>query len=403
MSAAIVWALQEWVPPTWALLGGILVFLRLGLFGYWINGYWGGAVAATGGALVLGALPRIIHHGRTRDALIMGLGVAILANSRPFEGLIFSAPALAVILVWLFCRRSPPWQMTLSRVVAPFCVVMVLCGAFMGYYIWRGTRNPLVFPYSVYDRTYMGNSPALLWQKATPAIHYTNAQFEDFFNGWNHDTWKEGRADSMVKAVGVFGRDVGRFVRFFLWPELCAPFLALLWILRDRRMRFPIMQATICFVLVAWFNPHYAAPVLVTVFLLLIQGLRHLRKFVYRGRPVGIGLARAVVVTAVLLAPFHAVEFPKPGVAGRARIEAELEKQSGRHLVIVRYSPEHNSQAEWAYNRADIDNSSVVWARDIPGVSLAPLLFYFNDRHVWIVDADSRRPEAQPYSAPTGY
>jgi len=406
MTAAIVWALQGWVPPPWALLGGVLVFLRLGLFGYWIDGYWGGAVAATGGALVLGPLPRIIHHRRTRDALILGLGVAILANSRPFEGLIFSAPALAVISVWLVRRRSPPWQMRLSRAVAPFFVVMALCGIFMAFYNWRGTGNPLLFPYNVYDRTYMSNSPALLWQKATSAIHYTNAQFDAFFNGWNHDTWKEGRADSIGKAVRVFGRNVGRFVRFFLWPELCAPFLALFWILRDRRMRLPILQTTICFggfVLAAWFNPHYAAPVLVTVFLLLIQGLRHLRKFVYRGRPIGIGLSRAVVVSAVLLAPFHAVEFPKPGVAGRARIEAELEKQSGNHLVIVRYSPEHNSQAEWVYNRADIDNSKVVWARDIPGVALAPLLSYFNDRHVWIVDADSRWPEARPYDIPTGY
>jgi hypothetical protein len=399
MTGAIVWALQGWVPAPWALLGGFFVLLRLGLFGYWVNGYWGGAVAATGGALAVGALPRIIHHQRARDSLVLGVGAAILANSRPFEGLIFLLPVLGALLVWLFRGRRLPGREAFPRVVIPILAVMLVCGMFMAYYNWRGTGNPLLLPYALNDKTYQTGTPSLLWRKATP-MHYANAQFESFYNGWNHDTWQEGRADSIGKAMRLFGRNVGRFVRFFLWPELCVPFLAAFWIVRDRRMRLLILQTAICFggfLLVAWFNPHYAAPVLPAVVILMIQGLRHLRKLRCQGRPAGIGLSRAVVISAIVLVPFHATEFPKPGVANRARIAALLEKTPGQHLVIVHYSPQHNSQAEWVYNRADIDAAKVVWAREIPGIDMAPLLAYFRDRRVWVVDADSRSPEPQPY------
>src|SRR6202035_141177 len=54
MCAAICWMLQAWLPPTWALLGGMLAVLRIGLFSYWIDTYHGGgSLVALGGALVL--------------------------------------------------------------------------------------------------------------------------------------------------------------------------------------------------------------------------------------------------------------------------------------------------------------------------------------------------------------
>ena len=108
MCSAFCWMLQAWLPPPWALLGAALALLRLGILSYWMNTYWCASVAAFGGALVLGAWPRLRKRLRMRDALLMGLGLVILANSRPYEGLVFSLPVAGAMLWWLVGRSGRP-------------------------------------------------------------------------------------------------------------------------------------------------------------------------------------------------------------------------------------------------------------------------------------------------------
>jgi hypothetical protein len=44
--AGITWMLQGWVPPLWALSGGLLATIRLGIFSYWANSYFGGTLVS---------------------------------------------------------------------------------------------------------------------------------------------------------------------------------------------------------------------------------------------------------------------------------------------------------------------------------------------------------------------
>src|SRR5580658_6927518 len=79
LCALCYWMLFAWTTPEWALAGGLLAVIEFGPLSQWMNSYWGGAVAACGGCLVFGALPRLNDAGRVRADSSMGalLGLGI--------------------------------------------------------------------------------------------------------------------------------------------------------------------------------------------------------------------------------------------------------------------------------------------------------------------------------------
>jgi len=408
MCATVVWMLQAWMPSRWAFLGGVITLCNLGVVSYWVNSYWGGAVAATAGALVLGALPRIFRTQRVRYSLLLGLGVAILANNRPYEGLLLCIPAAAWLLFWVVGRSSPPLRKTAPTVLLPIAGVLALTAVFMAYYNWRLTGNALLMPHSLNFRTYY-RTPVFLWQHAGAPIHYNNQQFEDFYNGWNRNLYNGGVRD----LVQISREKVRLLTGVFLWPGALPALFCLPLALRDRRMRLLFVELLFCLAgifCVVYSVPHYAAPLTCVIYGLIVQGIRHLRAIRFGTRPAGIGLARASILLLLLTTGFNTYQLIRTpahayslswnvgtGSPGRAAIERQLDQVPGKHLIVVRYGATHNPHGEWVFNHADIDRSRIVWARELDPQQNDKLFTYFRDRQIWLFEPDRNSQTLTPY------
>ncbi len=415
MCAAISWMLQGWLSPGWALLGAMLAVLRLALFSYWIDTYTGaGALAALGGALVLGAVPRIRRNFRTRDFFWMALGMGILATSRPYEGFLVSIPAVSVLAWWSF-KKSQPAPSILLRRTAPAALVLTATIAFMAYYDYRVFGSAFTPPYKINRQTY-AVAQHFIWQPLQPEPVYRHRIMRDFYTGPEDQAemglyrYETRSVQGLLKANTI---KVAAAVAFYLNFALIPPLVMLPWAVRQRRIGFLTLTGIVVVAGLAmetFFLQHYLAPATALLYAVLLQCMRHLR---VRG-PSGLFLVRATPVLCLALAILHvfaqalhidigrerSITYAWYGAAPvgleRARVLSELENLPGPQLAIVAYAP-HHMLNDWIYNAADIDKSKVIWARQMDPASDRELLNYYKGRQAWLVEPDCNPPRVSPF------
>jgi hypothetical protein len=404
MCSALCWMLQGWVPARWALLGGVLAAMRLGILSYWMNTYWCASVAALGGALVLGAWPRLRKRPSAGMSAVMAFGLVVLANSRPYEGFVFAIPVAVGLLAFTMQRLA--LRESLTRIVLPILAVLVLGGMATGYYYYRVTGSPWVMTYEV-NRGQYATAPYFIWQTPRPEPVYHNVVMRDYYR-WELKEFERNRT-----VRGYLQRAVEKIVswwQFYLGPLLTLPLFAFPWVWRSRKMRLPLV---ICGVMVAgfavqtWTFPHYFSPGTGALYILLVQGLRYIRVWRRDERKTGLAVVRvvflvaaAMIVLRVTAAATHTYiepEWPR-GNLERAAVVRQLRQLAGDQLVFMRYGDHHNVDREWVWNEASIDAAKIVWARDMGDSQNQELLNYFPNRHAWMIDGDDLHPKLESYA-----
>jgi hypothetical protein len=389
--------LQGWMPPVYALLTSIFMLGQVTVVSAWMNGYWGGAVPAFGGCLLLGALPRLARRPTRTIALIAALSVLILGNSRPYEGLVLSVGIL-LALVWWRSRRAQGFaELCSRRVLRPFLVVLGLGALWMGYYNFRVTGSPFLMPYTLYTRTYaVAPNLLVLPERRPPAYHHEILR--KFWTETDPIYYREGKLNPL--RIQSFLHNVLPF--FASAPLLILAAAGLL----NRGVKTKIVLAISVwlfswFMLETYFLPHYLAEGSGLIPILGGYGLRIVR---FRSGRFGPAIVFVIVMVIMLQKvtahvfesafsrPTHgrvSLEVPLSGrLASRSAVAALALSHGGRQLILVRYTPQHATHYDYVFNGANIDSSAVIWARDMGDLLNRELTDHYPDRKVWLWQPD---------------
>jgi hypothetical protein len=296
--------------------------------------------------------------------------------------------------------------------LAAFLPALLLAGAAIGFYNFRVTGHPLRLPYQVHEATY-AIAPLFIWQQPRPEPPYRHQVLRDF-----HVNMDPAYRQSLRGWLSTASERYSFLAALHLPTSFRYLILALVVLTIPVAVRKD-SRFTLLLILLGGFvvgtlpeifmSYRYTAPAASLLFLLVLRTLRHVRLWRWRGRPLGRSLVRVGVLAclvAFLLTTVRVLAATSEGLdlrqwgTNRAATIASLKHQDGQHLVIVRYGRKHSPHQEWVYNEADIDRSSVVWAREMNPIHNRALLAYFKDRHVWLlsVDDDAEAPHLVPYT-----
>ena len=397
MSMAAVWMLQGWLSSPYAFIGGMWVVIRLGLFSYWINSYWGGAFSALGAMLVVGAFPRALRSPTWSSGVTLGLGALILMTTRPFEGALLCLPFAAALLFRLVGWARRGWLAPAARLCIPVVCLTSIGAAALLEYNRATTGDPWKDPYTLNRETYATTPPFLI------ADEFESQQrgpphFRAFYEEEGEDYARRAEPKAIAKGLAAKVVYTWNFFIGILWTPL---FIAGLWV--ERRSPILLLSLSIFFTGYAfetWNFPHYASPIFPVFLIITLKGLAAIRRRGVAGMKPLITVSRALPAASLLsiMVPASSVISGWPSLPSnqsglpccallqsstRSKVMTRLQALPGKDLVVVQGTDFKSVHLEVVYNAADIDRADVVWAHRLSPAQDARLISYFSERNVW--------------------
>jgi hypothetical protein len=337
---------------------------------YWSLGYHFGFVACLAATLCLGALFRISRTPKTKYAVIFGLGVAILANSRPFEGLIACVPMFVFIVGWFYKQIKNPhfFREASVKFIVPASVILILNFTLMALYNYKVTGDALTLPYTVYNEQY-DPIPLFLPLFSPPEADeaYRNQLVREYENTritrnrlmreFHLYELESFYVPLLYKFTNYHNSNVFMFVLKKAYDNLVS-FSRTTWILysiillagaclflTDKKFLFFIGALGFCFFSVSFatYNQnHYFAPFVGYLMLLITFILYRTSKINYVANKLVTAFALAVLVAQIFVLFTEDTFTRTTSVRRHRQVQSVFEKTlyqcPGRHLVLIDFS-----------------------------------------------------------------
>lgn len=411
VSLSLYWMLRGWFSFRWSLLT-VFMFNFNPVIVTWGQNYWGGAIPLIGGALMMGVAGRIINNYHTVNALhgiILGIGLFIFANSRPYEGgVIFIIVCLTIVFILV---RNGCYQIVIQRLLGPFFIVIIITIIWLAYFNWSISGSVVRMPYVIHEQAY-AIAPIFVWQKVKKQLQYRHEEIKKLHADWSVVVTRPPR-NSLIDFAVIGFRKLLLVLKAFCQQIFILVFLAIS-VIQMYRIRI-IMLMYIwgpVFMMFVLFEAgpialHYVAPACGLLLIIVTKSLNSVSKCKFKDKNIGMGIV-VIVIALSLFGDLHgiyrtaAVKVQGQWYQKRDVINNDFSADKNKHLIFVRYGSYHNIHEEWVYNAADIDDSAVVWARTMGPDADDRLCNYYSERKWWVLEVD-KEYSGQALLHPYGY
>jgi hypothetical protein len=321
----------------------------------------------------------------------MGAGAAVLLLTRPFEGFILCSSVGAYIVCRL-ANRKTAFVWNLVQIAASNAVCLVPTALFLLSINAAVTGKVEVTPYSLHHQQY-DVVPFWIGAELREEPDYRHPTMRRLYAGVLVSEFLEQRVipTYLKHRVGALTWMAQRFSLLLLSPLLLA---GTVFAFRKKGpTRFLATWSLAAFAIemcVPWVHPHYFAHIAPGIVLAVVAGTRHvsLRWPCLRRLPEAVLAVYLGVNGFTIWLQSQAVD--ATWAHDRDRVVRTLLESDKQDLIIVRYARNHNPHEEWVYNSALIDDSPIVWAREMDSAANSSLLTYFQDRRVWLLLPDQK-------------